>query len=67
MRRFNLPWTVEELPGVGFVVRDAEGQALAYTYFDSERSVGTHAKLSREEALRMARWIARSPGLLDAT
>jgi hypothetical protein len=30
-RRFPAPWHVEPMPG-GYVVRDANGQALAYLY-----------------------------------
>jgi hypothetical protein len=30
-RRFPPPWTVEKIPG-GLVVRDANGQSLAYVY-----------------------------------
>jgi hypothetical protein len=37
MRRFPPPWSVEEpnpkLDRRGFIVRDANGQALAYVYF----------------------------------
>ena len=36
-RRFPPPWTVEERPGGElFIVRDANGQALAYLYFEDE-------------------------------
>ena len=31
-RRFPPPWTVEELNDVYFIVRDANGQQLAYVY-----------------------------------
>jgi hypothetical protein len=34
-RRFPPPWTVEELDAC-FVVRDHNGQALAYVYFEDE-------------------------------
>ena len=35
-RRFQPPWTVEEDEAY-FVVRDREGQQLAYVYFDNPR------------------------------
>ena len=34
-RRFPPPWTVEELEAC-FVVRDHDGQQLAYVYFEDE-------------------------------
>jgi hypothetical protein len=34
-RRFPPPWTVEELDAC-FVVRDHDGQQLAYVYFEEE-------------------------------
>jgi len=34
-RRFPPPWSVEEQPGY-FIVRDANGQQLAYVYYESE-------------------------------
>jgi hypothetical protein len=36
-RRFPPPWSVEELDAC-FVVRDRNGQALAYVYFEGERN-----------------------------
>jgi hypothetical protein len=41
-RRFPAPWRAEPMPG-GYVVRDANGQALAYLY-------------SREDPTRPRRW-----------
>jgi hypothetical protein len=42
-RRFPPPWTVEELDAC-FIVRDHNGQALAYVYAQSksDRSPGTN-------------------------
>jgi hypothetical protein len=34
-RRFPPPWSVEEQPAF-FVVRDGNGQQLAYVYFEDE-------------------------------
>jgi hypothetical protein len=35
-RRFPPPWTIEEQDAC-FVVRDANGQQLAYIYFEDDR------------------------------
>jgi len=48
-RRFPPPWTVEELDA-GFVVRDHNGQQLAYVYFEDEPGHRSAAKLlTRDE------------------
>jgi hypothetical protein len=43
-RRFPPPWSVEEQEAC-FVVRDHEGQALAYVYFEDEPGRQAAAKL----------------------
>jgi hypothetical protein len=35
VRRFPPPWSIDELEAC-FVVRDHDGQALAYVYFEDE-------------------------------
>jgi hypothetical protein len=42
--RFLPPWTVEELDAC-FVVRDHDGQQLAYVYFEDESGRRSAAKL----------------------
>jgi hypothetical protein len=42
-RRFPAPWSVEELDAC-FVVRDREGQQLAYVYFEEEPGRRSAAK-----------------------
>jgi hypothetical protein len=42
-RRFPAPWTAELIPG-GFVVKDANGQALAYVYARETRADADTAK-----------------------
>jgi hypothetical protein len=62
-RRFPPPWSVEETEPC-FIVRDANGHALAYVYFEGE--LGRHAAaklLARDEARRIAANIAKLLGL----
>ena len=35
-RRFPRPWDIEEINKAAFVVRDNNGTALAYVYFEEE-------------------------------
>ena len=61
-RRFPPPWSVEELQHACFVVSDANGQALAYVYFEEERGRRSAAKLlTKDEARRIAVNIAKHP------
>jgi hypothetical protein len=63
-RRFPSPWQAEKLLG-GYVVRDANGQALAYVYSRDNEAEARQAKvLTRDEARRIALNIARLPELL---
>ena len=67
-RRFQPPWTTEETDAC-FIVRDANGQALAYIYFEDEPGRRAAAKLlTKDEARRMGVNFAQVPGLpLPAT
>jgi hypothetical protein len=58
-RRFPPPWIAEETDAC-FIVRDANGQALAYVYFEEEldRRSAAHL-LTRDEARR---WTAAFRG-----
>jgi hypothetical protein len=49
-RRFPPPWSAEVNPNC-FIVRDANGQALAYIYYENEPGRRSAAKLlERDEA-----------------
>jgi hypothetical protein len=63
-RIFPPPWSVEELNSC-FVVKDANGQALAYMYFEKEPVRRfRHELLTRGEAERIAAVFAKLPEML---
>jgi K+/H+ antiporter YhaU regulatory subunit KhtT len=60
-RRFPAPWRAARMPG-GDVVRDANGQALAYLYSRDNPDEARQAKmLTKDEARRIAINVARLP------
>jgi hypothetical protein len=64
-RRFPPPWSIEELDEC-FIVRDADGQALGYFYFDEEQqSPAIDRRLTRDDARRMAVNFAKLPDLVS--
>ena len=63
-RRFPIPWTTDETDAC-FIIRDRNGQALAYVYFEDEPGQRSAANLlTRDEARRIAANIAKLPKLL---
>jgi hypothetical protein len=63
-RRFPPPWSVEEQDAC-FVVRDHNGQQLAYVYFEEEPGRRSATKLlTKDEPRRIAVNMAKLPQLL---
>ena len=67
--RFPPPWSVDEadpeLDRRCFIVRDANGQALAYVYFEGQLDRRSASNmLGRDDARRIAANIAKLPALL---
>jgi hypothetical protein len=68
-RHFAPPWTVDDpnpkLERQCFIVRDHNGQALAYVYFEDQAGRRSAAELlTRDEARRIAFNVAKLPELL---
>jgi hypothetical protein len=64
-RHFPPPWDIEETNKSCFIVRDHNGQAVAYVYFEKEPGRRTAAGLlTRDEARRIAGALTRLSDLL---
>jgi len=63
-RRFPAPWHADKIAG-GYVIRDANQQALAYVYARATTADAIQAKvLTQDEARRIALNIAQLPELV---
>ena len=64
-RRFPVPWTFEDHNNACFIVKDVNGFAVAYVYYEGETGRRAAADImAREEARRIAVNIAKLPDLL---
>ena len=57
-RRFPPPWSVEELEAC-YVVRDHDGQALAYVYFEDEPGRRSAAEVRSDRRLLNGGFVVR--------
>ena len=66
-RRFPAPWSYNE-EGESFIVSSADGRPITYVYFDDGDDMrrDVRKRMTREEARRIAKAIARLPELLTA-
>jgi hypothetical protein len=59
-RRFPPPWSFDEANYACFIVRDANGQKVAYVYFEDEAGRRAAANLlTKDEARRIAATITK--------
>jgi endo-1,4-beta-D-glucanase Y len=66
-RRFPVPWTFEDHNNACFIVKDANGLAVAYVYYEEEPGRRAAANLmNKDEARRIAANIVKLPGLLSS-
>jgi endo-1,4-beta-D-glucanase Y len=64
-RSFPPPWTSEDHNDACFIVKDANGVAVAYVYYEEEPGRRAAANLmTKEEARRIAAIIVKLPDLL---
>jgi hypothetical protein len=62
-RRFPPPWSIDQLDEC-FIVRDADGQALGYFYFEEQQSPAIDKRLTLDDARRMAVNFAQLPDVV---
>jgi len=63
-RRFPPPWSIED-NGACFVVKDSNGQKLAYVYYEEEPGRRSSAKLLTKDEARLGRRAASEPAAAE--
>ena len=64
-RRFPQPWTYEDHNDACYIVKDVNGLAIAYVYYEEDPGRRTAANLmTRDEARRIAANIVKLRGVL---
>jgi hypothetical protein len=64
-RRFPPPWSIEDLLAC-FIVKDSDGQALGYLYYEEDSGRRSTVKLlTKDEARRLAVNFAKLPDFLQ--
>ena len=67
-RRFPPPWDIEEANAACFIVKDNNGHALAYVYFENEAGRRAAAKLlTKDEAHRREHCQAAGPAAAESS
>jgi endo-1,4-beta-D-glucanase Y len=65
-RGFPPPWTVKQAGDASFIVCDANGQKLAYVYYEEKPGQQSVQSLTKDDGRRIAVNFARLPELLRA-
>jgi len=64
-RGFPPPWTVKQAGDASFIVRDANGQKLAYVYYEEKPGQQSVQSLTKDDGRRIAVNFARFAGATE--
>jgi hypothetical protein len=60
--RFPAPWTVEDHNDACFIVKDKDGHALAYVYYEEEPGRSVANLMTKDEARRICGELRQAAG-----